>query len=227
MVLVELIDQYNNGTLSWDEFSVSVKAAHADRMGNPIRRSEVPGKPKEEDYFYTNPQECLSTIDEPWSVHDDTRGDLWIIINYHGLLPVLLSSLIKSSLWNLAQKKCSFLRDWKRKCFFFVFHGVGWWDLKIWLSNLICRVPCKCLYINYVRTFNLIEQVIFEYWSLFLLMLWNIVSVFKYLKMVLCTRSWMWMLQETGKGSLASPRSNSIILFNKHFCNQPRRPSKN
>lgn len=64
-VLVELIDQYNNGTLSWDEFSVSVKAAHADRMGNPIRRSEVPGKPKEEDYFYTNPQECLSTIDEP------------------------------------------------------------------------------------------------------------------------------------------------------------------
>ncbi|KAM3707090.1 hypothetical protein ACJW31_03G198700 [Castanea mollissima] len=64
MVLVELIDQYNNGTLSWDEFSVSVKAAHADRMGNPIRRSEVPGKPKEEDYFYTNPQECLSTIDE-------------------------------------------------------------------------------------------------------------------------------------------------------------------
>jgi len=32
----------------------------------------------------------------------------------------------------------------------------------------------------------------------------------------------MWMLQETGKGSLASPRSNSVILFNKLFCNHPK-----
>ncbi|XP_059448026.1 rhamnogalacturonan I rhamnosyltransferase 1-like [Corylus avellana] len=62
-ILVELIDEYNNGTLSWDEFSASVKATHADRMGNPSRRSEVPGKPKEEDYFWTNPHECLSPLD--------------------------------------------------------------------------------------------------------------------------------------------------------------------
>ncbi|KAI9105132.1 hypothetical protein K1719_022848 [Acacia pycnantha] len=58
-VLVELIDQYKNGTLNSNEFSTQVKAAHAYRVGNPTMRSVVPGKPKEEDYFYTNPQECL------------------------------------------------------------------------------------------------------------------------------------------------------------------------
>ncbi|CAL8994757.1 unnamed protein product [Prunus brigantina] len=63
-VLIDLIDQYNNGTLSWNQFSVRVKAAHADRMGNPTTRSEVPGKPKEEDYFYTNPQECLPLVND-------------------------------------------------------------------------------------------------------------------------------------------------------------------
>jgi hypothetical protein len=62
-ILVELIDQYNNGTLTWDEFSSSVKATHADRMGSPIRRLEVPGKPKEEDYFWTNPHECFSPVE--------------------------------------------------------------------------------------------------------------------------------------------------------------------
>lgn len=63
-LLVNLIDQYNNETISWSEFSLAVKASHADRMGNPSRRSVVPGKPKEEDYFYTNPQECLAPIDD-------------------------------------------------------------------------------------------------------------------------------------------------------------------
>ena len=61
--LVEQIDLYKNGTISWNEFSASVRAAHADRVGNPTPRSVVPGKPKLEDYFYTNPQECLSTVD--------------------------------------------------------------------------------------------------------------------------------------------------------------------
>lgn len=28
-------------------------------MGQPIRRVVIPDKPKEEDYFYANPQECL------------------------------------------------------------------------------------------------------------------------------------------------------------------------
>lgn len=63
-VLVDLVDQYSNGSVSWNEFSFEVKAAHADRMGNPTTRLEVPGKPKLEDYFYTNPQECLAPIDD-------------------------------------------------------------------------------------------------------------------------------------------------------------------
>ncbi|MCO5598888.1 hypothetical protein L7F22_052987 [Adiantum nelumboides] len=45
-VLVDLIDQYNNGTLSWNQFSVRVKAAHADRMGNPTTRLEFQENPK-------------------------------------------------------------------------------------------------------------------------------------------------------------------------------------
>ncbi|CAL0308046.1 unnamed protein product [Lupinus luteus] len=57
--LVQVIDQYKNGTINWKEFSTKVKEARADNVGNPITRSVVPGKPKEEDYFYTNPQECL------------------------------------------------------------------------------------------------------------------------------------------------------------------------
>ncbi|KAK7275038.1 hypothetical protein RIF29_16144 [Crotalaria pallida] len=57
-VLVRLIDQYKNGTLSWDEFSKSVKEVHA-RKGGPTKRSVFPLKPKLEDYFYSNPQECL------------------------------------------------------------------------------------------------------------------------------------------------------------------------
>ncbi|KAK4762729.1 hypothetical protein SAY86_008497 [Trapa natans] len=64
-VLVDLIDQYKNGTLSWDAFSILVKEAHMNRMGNPAWRSVVRGKPKEEDYFYTNPQECLPQVARP------------------------------------------------------------------------------------------------------------------------------------------------------------------
>ncbi|KAI4317250.1 hypothetical protein L6164_025138 [Bauhinia variegata] len=44
-LLVELIDQYKNGTVNWNQFSAEVKAAHADRLGNPTARSVVPGKP--------------------------------------------------------------------------------------------------------------------------------------------------------------------------------------
>ncbi|CAL0307165.1 unnamed protein product [Lupinus luteus] len=57
--LVDLIDQYNNGVLNWDQFSSAVKEAHADRMGNPTKRMVIPDRPKEEDYFYANPEECL------------------------------------------------------------------------------------------------------------------------------------------------------------------------
>ncbi|POO03484.1 O-fucosyltransferase [Trema orientale] len=57
--LVELLDMHQNGTLSWDEFAVAVQSAHEKRMGQPSRRRVVADKPKEEDYFYANPQECL------------------------------------------------------------------------------------------------------------------------------------------------------------------------
>ncbi|KAF1863544.1 hypothetical protein Lal_00030592 [Lupinus albus] len=63
--LVQVIDQYKNGTINWNEFSSSVKTAHANRVGKPSTRSVIPGKPKEEDYFYTNPQECLSNVEGP------------------------------------------------------------------------------------------------------------------------------------------------------------------
>lgn len=57
--LVELLDLHQNGTLLWDEFSVRVRLAHEKKMGQPTRRIVIADKPKEEDYFYANPQECL------------------------------------------------------------------------------------------------------------------------------------------------------------------------
>ncbi|KZV31072.1 hypothetical protein F511_31382 [Dorcoceras hygrometricum] len=57
--LVELLDLHQNGTLSWDEFSFAVRQAHEKRTGQPIRRRVISDKPKEEDFFYSNPQECL------------------------------------------------------------------------------------------------------------------------------------------------------------------------
>ncbi|XP_020091067.1 uncharacterized protein At1g04910-like [Ananas comosus] len=58
-LIVELVDRYNSGTLGWGEFSSSIKAAHSDRMGMASRRVVIPDRPKEEDYFYANPKECL------------------------------------------------------------------------------------------------------------------------------------------------------------------------
>ncbi|KAK6153490.1 hypothetical protein DH2020_013129 [Rehmannia glutinosa] len=63
-LLVDLIDKYNSGSLTWDEFSAAVKDAHAERMGNPIKRLVIPDRPKEEDYFYANPWECLQPQNE-------------------------------------------------------------------------------------------------------------------------------------------------------------------
>ncbi|CAI0447262.1 unnamed protein product [Linum tenue] len=64
-LLVDLIDRYTNGSLSWDEFSDAVKEAHATRMGSPGKRLVIPDRPKEEDYFYSNPEECLQQLGEP------------------------------------------------------------------------------------------------------------------------------------------------------------------
>ncbi|PAN07998.1 hypothetical protein PAHAL_1G378800 [Panicum hallii] len=58
-LIVELVDQYTSGSLRWDEFSSLIKAVHANRMGSAATRTVIPDRPKEEDYFYANPQECL------------------------------------------------------------------------------------------------------------------------------------------------------------------------
>ncbi|XP_043725412.1 rhamnogalacturonan I rhamnosyltransferase 1-like [Telopea speciosissima] len=57
--LVELLDLHQNGTVSWDEFAIAVQLAHEKRVGQPAHRRVIWDKPKEEDYFYANPQECL------------------------------------------------------------------------------------------------------------------------------------------------------------------------
>lgn len=58
-LLVDLIDRHSNGSLRWDDFSSTVKEAHSDHMGRPKNRVVIPERPKEEDYFYANPYECL------------------------------------------------------------------------------------------------------------------------------------------------------------------------
>ncbi|KAI7752120.1 hypothetical protein M8C21_016569 [Ambrosia artemisiifolia] len=62
-LLVELIDDYTSGSLSWDEFSHAVKNAHSARMGSPKKRVVISDRPKEEDYFYANPEECLQPLE--------------------------------------------------------------------------------------------------------------------------------------------------------------------
>ncbi|KAM0821076.1 hypothetical protein ACQ4PT_071024 [Festuca glaucescens] len=59
-LIVDLTDQYNNGSLRWDEFSLLIKSAHANsRMGSASKRTAIPDRPKEEDYFYANPPGVL------------------------------------------------------------------------------------------------------------------------------------------------------------------------
>ncbi|XP_018685362.2 rhamnogalacturonan I rhamnosyltransferase 1 isoform X2 [Musa acuminata AAA Group] len=62
--LVELLDLHNNKTLSWDDFATSVRQVLEKSIGQPTCRRVVAGKPKEEDYFYSNPQECLTNANE-------------------------------------------------------------------------------------------------------------------------------------------------------------------
>lgn len=58
--LVELLDLYQTGELSWEQFSDAVQEVHKNQMGQPVRRKVIPDRLKEEDYFYANPQECLA-----------------------------------------------------------------------------------------------------------------------------------------------------------------------
>ncbi|PNY11004.1 DUF246 domain-containing protein at1g04910-like protein [Trifolium pratense] len=57
--LVELVDMHQNGTLKWNEFADAVKQVHETRIVQPTRRKVITDRPKEEDYFYANPYECL------------------------------------------------------------------------------------------------------------------------------------------------------------------------
>ncbi|KAL5123319.1 O-fucosyltransferase 3 [Glycine soja] len=57
--VVELVDMHQNGTLSWIEFADAVRRVHETRIAQPTRRRVILDKPKEEDYFYANPHECL------------------------------------------------------------------------------------------------------------------------------------------------------------------------
>ncbi|GMI75300.1 RG-I rhamnosyltransferase 1 [Hibiscus trionum] len=61
-ILVKLIDDYNKGTLSWDEFALMVKKTHQNLVGKPQRRKEIPDHPRYEDFFHSNPQECLPPL---------------------------------------------------------------------------------------------------------------------------------------------------------------------
>lgn len=57
--MVQLVDLYENKTLSWDQFVAAVRETHKTRAGQPTCRRVIVNKPKEEDYFYANPHECL------------------------------------------------------------------------------------------------------------------------------------------------------------------------
>lgn len=57
--LVGLLDQYKNGTLDWMLFASTVQEVQNELMGAPRLRMVISERPKEEDYFYANPVECL------------------------------------------------------------------------------------------------------------------------------------------------------------------------
>ncbi|XP_020597730.1 uncharacterized protein At1g04910-like [Phalaenopsis equestris] len=60
-LLVELLDLYKEEKLSWDQFRTAVIEIHKNRIGLPTSRKVLPGRPKEENYFYANPHECLGS----------------------------------------------------------------------------------------------------------------------------------------------------------------------
>ncbi|KAM7269729.1 hypothetical protein ACFE04_025226 [Oxalis oulophora] len=106
--LVGLLDMYQNGTISWDAFSNAVRRTHETRMGQPTHRKLIPDKPKEEDYFYANPQECLcdgtncNNLLGPALSHDSTSkisGSTSLVQVSGAQLPVPYSKLVAAYHW--------------------------------------------------------------------------------------------------------------------------------
>eukprot|EP00897_Mesotaenium_endlicherianum_P008197 jgi/Mesen1/7405/ME000388S06624 len=62
--LVELFEEYENRTINWAQFSRKVRTAHMHRIGAPQERVVLAGRPKEEDNFFQNPQECICDKDK-------------------------------------------------------------------------------------------------------------------------------------------------------------------
>jgi hypothetical protein len=58
--LVELIDLYSSKTISWEDFTSFVQEVDRGHVVQPSCRRKLESKPKEEDYFYANPHECLA-----------------------------------------------------------------------------------------------------------------------------------------------------------------------